>query len=147
MGTVRMQIDRPIAEVWNVVTDANSYPEWLVGAQEVDVPADWPAVGAVFHHRIGFGPLTMPGSTTVRASERPNRFSIAAGMGLLGQADATFDLTETGASSTTVAITEHPAKGPIRAVHSVFPSLVERSLDARNTRSLEKLRDGMLVAP
>jgi carbon monoxide dehydrogenase subunit G len=147
MGTVQMQIERPIGDVWNVVTDANGYPEWLVGAQDVDAPTEWPTPGAVFHHRIGFGPLTVLGSTTARVTEKPTRFAISAGMGPLGQADATFELTAVDETSTRVTITEHPAKGLVRAVHRVAGSLVERSIDARNTKSLEKLRERMLVAP
>jgi carbon monoxide dehydrogenase subunit G len=136
---VNIELDRPIAEVWDGVTDAARYPDWLIGAQEVDVPPTWPQAGATFEHRIGFGPIRMPGSTTVRAIEEPTCFAISAGMGLLGEAVVAFELESLGPRRTRISMREQPAEGVVGVLHRLLRPVMDRIIRARNAASLERL--------
>ena len=48
MGTIEREIQAPINEVWRWLVDAERYPTWLIGAQDVRAPVTWPAPGARF---------------------------------------------------------------------------------------------------
>jgi uncharacterized protein YndB with AHSA1/START domain len=139
LGTVSVLINKTIGEVWQAVTDASRYPEWLVAAQETDVPAEWPEVGTSFSHRVGVGPLTVPGSTTVHSQEQPFRFELGAGMGWLGESDVAFELDAVDADTTRLSMTEHPTKGLVKLGRRIARPLVERAVDARNRKSLARL--------
>lgn len=141
MSTVEIDIDRPRREVWEGLVDAESYPKWLIGAQKVDAPPEWPNPGASFSHRIGAGPLRIPGSTTSRDLVEPTRFRLTAGMGPLGQADVTFELEELSPDRTRVRMSERPDDGIVRASDRLAHPVVDRMIDLRNTASLKRLRD------
>ena len=66
MVSVTRYAAAPIERVFEVVSDPRTYPDWLVGAQEIrSVDEDWPQPGSRFHHRVGLvGPLTIPDSTS-----------------------------------------------------------------------------------
>ena len=140
MVTVSIDIDRTVDVVWSGVVDAEQYPDWLIGAQEVSVPEDWPATGSSFEHRIGVGPFRIPGSTTVRSSDHGVRFRIDAGMGLLGEAEVTFDLEAVGSAQTRVSISETASAGPIAVVGRLAGPVLDRIFEARNRGSLRRLR-------
>jgi carbon monoxide dehydrogenase subunit G len=140
VGTVSTEIKRPIAEVWHALIDAERYPEWLIGAQTVEVPAEWPRPGASFSHRIGIGPLRLPGSTTSREVIELERFRLGAGMGVLGECQVTFELEPAGPDRTRVTVQESPVSGTIDLVDHVAHPLVDRGLDGRNGGSLDRLR-------
>lgn len=66
MAFTSRQIDASPATIFAVLVDPESYPEWLVGANEIRrVDPDWPAVGSRFHHVVGFGPVKIADSTAV----------------------------------------------------------------------------------
>ena len=132
-------IDLPIDEAFDLITDASCYPEWLVGAQEIrHVDAEWPAIGASFVHRIGFGRARVPGSTTVREIERPSCLVLAAGMGPLGEATVRFELRAVGAG-TEVTVLEQPATGLARLGWYLARPVVFSLLWGRNELSLSQL--------
>lgn len=141
MSTVEIEIDLPRSRVWAGLLDAESYPCWLIGAQEVDAPASWPNPGASFEHRIGAGPLRIPGTTTSREVDEPNRFRLTAGMGPLGEADVTFELDELAPHRTLVRMSERPNEGIVHVTDRIARPLVDRVIDLRNTSSLRRLRD------
>jgi uncharacterized protein YndB with AHSA1/START domain len=141
MGTVTLDIDRPIDFVWSAVMDATGYPNWLIGAQHVDVPADWPDAGASFEHRVGVGPIRILGSTTVQENDRRERFRLGAGIGPLGEADVTFELEALGLVGTRIRMSEAPSSGLVAFARRVARPLVDRIIDARNIASLRRLRD------
>lgn len=141
MGTVEIEIDRPRADVWRGLIDAESYPRWLVGAQEVDAPSTWPSPGSSFEHRIGAGPVRIPGSTTSRQVEDQSRFRLTAGMGPLGEADVTFEVEEMGPARTRVRMSERPSDGAVRVGDRLVHPVVDRIIDRRNTASLRRFRD------
>jgi len=136
-----IQIDCTAAEVFDVVSDPSTFPEWLVGAQRiVHVDDNWPDVGSSFRHRIGWGPLRVPGSTTVRRVEPETLLELAAGMGPLGEAVVTFRLSERN-GKTTVTIDEGPTRGIAAVAHRGARPLIELALWGRNQASLETLKD------
>ena len=135
-----VQIDCTAAEVFAVLCDPSTFPEWLVGAQRtVHVDDNWPEVGSSFRHRIGCGPLRVPGSTTVRRVEPEGLLELAAGMGPLGEAVVTFRLTERE-GKTIVTIHEGPTRGIAAIAHRMARPLIELALWGRNQASLETLK-------
>jgi uncharacterized protein YndB with AHSA1/START domain len=140
MGTVSVTIPQPIDDVWRAIVDAERYPQWLLGAQEVDAPPQWPAIGSSFSHRIGAGPVRTPGSTTVRERVEGRTFGLEAGMGWMGRSDVRFELEPRGVGETVVTMRETPAEGLVHFASRVTGPLVERSMDRRNEASLRKLR-------
>ena len=138
-STNSIVIDRPIEEVFELICDVHTYPDWLVGAQEIrTVSDDWPAVGARFEHRIGLPSLRIPGSTTIRALESPTHLTLAAGMGPLGEALVDFGLRADG-DMTEVTITEAPSDGLARIGWFLYRPIAFGLLWGRNQLSLQGL--------
>ena len=72
MARNRIHVDAAPAAVFAVPADARRYPDWVVGASDVaDHHDHWPEVGARFEHRVGVGPLRLPGVTEVLYWKRP----------------------------------------------------------------------------
>lgn len=138
-STNSTELDLAPSDAFALITDATSYPEWLVGAKKITtIDDDWPAVGTSFEHRIGFGPLHIPGSTSVREIESPNRLVLGAGMGPLGEVRVEFDL-EPVESATRVTVHEVPSRGIARLAWFVGRPLVAAGLWGRNQTSLVEL--------
>lgn len=134
-------IDLPVGETFDLVCDPRTYPHWLVGAQEiVDVDDDWPRVGAAFRHRIGVGPIRIPGSTTVRAVDSPHHLALGAGMGPLGEARVDFRLAAVP-GGTEVTIEEQPSGGLARLGWFIYRPIVFGLLWGRNELSLHALAE------
>ena len=66
MASTSREISASTHDVFAVLADPSTYPEWLAGAADVrDIDDDWPQPGAKFYHRVGIGPFTIPDSTKV----------------------------------------------------------------------------------
>lgn len=141
-NSVVIESDRE--RVFAVLLDPRTYPDWLVGAQSIrSVDARWPATGAKFHHRIGVGPLAVPGSTSVRRVEHGELLELGAGMGVLGEAVVTFRLRATS-EGTEVTVQEEPDHGPVRVAWSIASPVMRFGLWGRNAVSLSSLRASVL---
>lgn len=94
MSTVTHTFHRPIAEVFAVLAEPRTYPEWLVGAKAVrSVDDAWPAPGSSFRHRVGlFGPLTLADSSTSLALDAPHALVLEVRARPVGRAKVTFHL-------------------------------------------------------
>lgn len=126
-------------EVFAVLVDPTSYPDWLVGARRIRrVDPHWPAVGSSFRHTIGVGPAQIPGSTSVRRCDEPHELVLAAGMGPLGEASVRLEL-EPVPEGTLVRLEELPARGVARLAWRVAGRAVAVALWGRNTVSLGAL--------
>lgn len=132
-------IDAPVDAVFALLIDATRYPEWLVGAQAITgVDDDWPRVGSSFHHRIGFGPLRVPGSTTIAELDPDRLLTLRAGMGLLGEAEVCFALEPDG-DGTALQMDERPTRGPVRLTDRLTGPLLPLLLWGRNGASIGQI--------
>jgi uncharacterized protein YndB with AHSA1/START domain len=128
-------IPAPPDDVYAVLSDPDSYPDWLVGADRMRaVDPDFPKPGTSFHHSVGpGGPLTIDDRTESVAAE-PNRH-----LGLMvhaGPFHGRVDFRRSAdGSATRVRLTEQPT-GPL----ALLTPLVRPSLAGRNKASLMKLR-------
>jgi uncharacterized protein YndB with AHSA1/START domain len=141
MSTNRVEIRASPDRVFDALTDARTYPEWLVGAKQIrEVDQDWPAEGSAFHHTVGMGLLVVRDRTTITHIDRPRSLELEAGVGPLGAAHVRFVLEPT-ADGCQVEVDEAPSRGVVRALwHWFGRAVMQASLFSRNLVSLEKLR-------
>jgi uncharacterized protein YndB with AHSA1/START domain len=132
---VRTEIDATPTEVFDVLAEPRTYPEWLVGAKRIrDVDADFPEEGAEFHHTVGAGPVSVDDSTEVVESHRPDRLKLRVRAGhIVGEVEF---LLLPSPKGTEVRFRERPI-GPGVAL----TPLLRPSLQARNGESLKQLRE------
>jgi len=136
-----MEIAASPAEVFSVLIDPTTYPDWLMGARATrSVDRDWPAEGSAFHHQFGLGPVRIPGSTTVVEVMAPERLVLAAGMGVLGEARVRFELVPVR-SGTAVTVHEATSRGIVKWAGHLARPAVDLALWGRNGRSLTRLKD------
>jgi uncharacterized protein YndB with AHSA1/START domain len=129
-------------QVWAMLSDPTTYPQWLIGAKEIrTVDDDWPEVGAAFHHTVGFGPLLVKDATSVLEQDPPRRLVLQARMGGALQR-VVFDLAPGAHGGTDLTMQEYPGRGVLAAVAGPLLDLFTR---ARNELSLRRLR-GLLQA-
>ncbi|MDP9388425.1 MAG: SRPBCC family protein [Actinomycetota bacterium] len=123
--------------VFEVLLDAGTYPDWVVGCQEIRAcDPSWPRPGARFHHRVGIGPLAVEDSTAIVAVDAPRRLVLEARAGPVGTAEVVFEVTPEGEGSR-VAIGEEPVAGPAAALKNLVQ---DGLLDFRNAETLDRLR-------
>jgi uncharacterized protein YndB with AHSA1/START domain len=123
--------------VFEVLLDPGTYPEWVVGCQEVrSCDPSWPRPGARFHHRVGMGPLAVEDSTAIVSVDGPRRLVLEARAGPVGTAEVVFEVTPEGEGSR-VRIGEEPVAGPAAALQNVVQ---DGLLDFRNAETLDRLR-------
>ena len=134
-------IDATPEQVFDVLLDAWTYQDWVVGADNIrDVDPDWPAIGSRFHHTVGVGPAKTDDITTIIAIDAPRRLVLEARARPAGIAHVEF-LVEPAASEdggrTVVTIEEHPTDGPADALPK---AVTEVGLKLRNAETLRRLR-------
>lgn len=133
------EIPAPVGVVFDVLLDPETYPDWLVGAQEIRAVDDnWPEVGSRFHHKVGLGgPVTVSDSTKVLEIDVPERLVLEVRARPLGRGKATFTLSPNGpepAPGCRIQIDEEPI-GTLAPLHPALAPFIR----ARNDRSLEQL--------
>jgi uncharacterized protein YndB with AHSA1/START domain len=123
-------------QVWEVLADAQSYADWVVGTEAIrDADATWPAPGSKLHHRVGWGPLKLNDHTEVLESAPPNRLVLQANARPLGSARVTMEVVPEGRGAR-VTMLEGPGDAISRLLHNpLFDALVAR----RNVESLRRL--------
>lgn len=133
---VTVRITRPRAAVFDALVDPETYPHWLIGAQEIRATdPDWPAPGSAFHHRVGLGgPVTVADKTVSRAVTRPRRLELEARARPFGRARVRFELTEVDADTTEVSLDEVPL-GALSIARPLLAPLTR----IRNRHSLDRL--------
>lgn len=151
MSHNEIEVDAPPGAVWEVLAHPPTYPEWVVGNKAIRRhDGDWPAPGAEFHHRIGFGPFTVKDKTVSLEATPPSlaAHAVAAGGpdvdGCLtmnvrvlpfGHGIVTFELAGEG-GKTMVRMAEIPAGGPAKILWPVLDPLVK----VRNVETLRRLK-------
>ena len=100
------QIGTP-ERVFKVLTDAEAYPRWVVGAKQIRaVDAGWPAPGTAFHHSVGAGPASLDDATTVVELDSPRRMVLKGRARPLGTMAIVLDVRRAG-DDTEITITEN----------------------------------------
>jgi len=118
MAVVNVLIQRSPEQVWSVLADGTAYADWVVGTSQIrGVDDGWPAVGAALHYTVGFGPLGLRGTTTVRSATPGRALGLEADAGPFGTARIAIELLEWG-EDTVVVVDEHPLRGPAGMLHN-----------------------------
>ncbi|CAN5814509.1 hypothetical protein BH24ACT3_BH24ACT3_15120 [soil metagenome] len=127
-----------VEDVFAVLTDPETYPQWLVGAKDIRAVDDgWPAVGSRFHHRVGLGPLHIDDTSTVLEIDEPHLLVLGVRATVLLKAVVRFTLTPS-AGGTDVEMVEEPA---YRLIGNLVRPLLDPATHGRNAVSLETLAE------
>lgn len=125
----------PVGDVYAVLADPATYPDWLVGADHMrSVDDAFPEPGAEFQHTVGAGPVKVDDRTESLANEENRRILLRVHVGIF-QAEVEFRLVPDGAG-TAVRFTERPT-----GLVGLLTPLLRPTLRARNAASLHRLRD------
>ena len=152
MSVQRIVIEAAEHDIFSVLLDPYTYPEWLVGAQRIrSVDDAWPEPGTAFHHVVGFGPINSPIPPASTVCRRRSAWSCNAPRPTLRPGGRAFHpanglgQTVSGsageASRTEVSIEETPASPVLRLATPV----VDPGIAVRNDASLKRLRDFVLA--
>ena len=129
------ELPAPPEEVYEVLADPETYPEWLIGAQRIRAAdPDFPAPGTRFEHSVGGPePATVDDHTEAIAADPPHRLDLAVHAGPFhGVVDFEIQPGELGTSR--ICLRE-AATGPL----AVLTPLLRPLVYARNGRSLKRL--------
>lgn len=125
-------------QVFEVLSDPDSYGYWVVGSKEIrDADPDWPAPGSRFHHTVGFGPFTVADHTESREADAPRRLEMRAKARPLGKATVSLELDPEG-NGTRVRMREEPGDSLSALVFNPLTHLLVRG---RNEESLRRLAE------
>jgi len=120
--------------LFQVLTNPDTYPEWLVGAKRIrEVSPDWPSPGSYFKHVVGFGPIAIPDRTTVLDIQETSMLKLLARARPLLKAEVLFDI-HPHPDGCFLRITETPV-GPFKFLSPLLQPLIR----ARNQRSVQRL--------
>ncbi|MCU1452594.1 MAG: hypothetical protein JWN46_740 [Acidimicrobiales bacterium] len=140
MATVTRYASGSIDDVFAVIADPTTYPEWLVGARAIRaIDEGWPRPGTKFHHRVGLvGPITVDDHTESLEVDPPRHLALEARFRPFGRARVEFSLREmtpaNGCTRTRIDMTELLV-GPFAVANPVaMPAIA-----ARNRASLNAL--------
>lgn len=124
-------------QVFAVLSDGRRYSEWVVGAQRIEsVDPEFPRPGSSFHPRIGVGPATTDGRTTVTRMDPGHRLDLLASVEPLGRARISFTL-EAVPGGTLVVLEEEAVGDDVRAGAGRSAT---RAIRSRNGETLWKLK-------
>ena len=132
---VRTTIPASPADVYEVLSDPETYPDWLAGAQRIrHVDAAFPEAGAAFDHEVGPAKdVTVADDTRSLIADPPRRLQLEVHAGpVTGLVD--FQLHPTGQG--TEVVFRESLTGHLGLTMPVARAV----LHARNKASLEKLR-------
>ena len=134
-------IAAPPAQVWAVLSDADSYGYWVVGSKEIrGADPDWPAPGSRFHHMVGFGPFTVKDHTVSVRSEEPRLLEMKAKARPLGTAKVKLELKAEG-NGTRVTMIEDAGDSLTAFIFNPLTHLFVRGRNAESLRRLGELAE------
>jgi uncharacterized protein YndB with AHSA1/START domain len=136
MAVTQKSMRHPRAVVFAALTTPETYPQWLLGCQDIRaVDKGWPGPGTKFHHRVGLvGPVTVSDSTMVLEVDDPERLVLEVRARPLGRGQVTFTLRATSDGGTLLTIDEVPI-GLLAPLRPVLDPVTAR----RNEKSLGDL--------
>ena len=136
MSTNEITVAAPPQAVWEVLADPPTYEYWVVGNKMIrGYDGEWPEPGSVFHHKVGFGPVTIKDKTMALEAEPRRRLVMRVRAWPVGQGIVTLELEPDGAD-TRVRMHERAEAGPAKMVAPVLDRLVW----FRNAETLRRLR-------
>jgi uncharacterized protein YndB with AHSA1/START domain len=137
VATTRAQFAVPPERVFAVLSDPESYADWVVGSHSIrDADPNWPEIGTRFHHRVGVGPLTVNDHTEVLEVDPPRRLVLRARARPLGTARVEITLASRD-GGTDVTMTE-VAGDPFSKL--ALNRFTDPLVHYRNRESLRRLR-------
>lgn len=122
-------------DVFNVLANPETYPDWLVGAQRIrSVDDAFPKVGAKFEHSVGTAEAaTVDDRTEVIEAHGHRKLVLAVHAGPF-HGEVEFDLRKRGEDTTEVIMRERPI-GP----GMLLTPLLRPALALRNQKSMRQL--------
>ena len=137
MARNKVTIDASPEVVFDVLTDPDAYPKWVVGAKKIRaVDPDWPEVGSRFHHTVGTGAASLDDSTKVLEIDPAKRLVLEARARPMGRALVEMHVGPTGAG-THVTMLERLIE---TTGAGILSRLVDPLIHVRNVESLRRLR-------
>jgi uncharacterized protein YndB with AHSA1/START domain len=132
-------IDAPPDIVYDVLTDAEAYSQWVVGAKRVRATdRQWPRRGGRFHHTVGVGPAKIRDSSRIVAKRGRRHLELDVRFRPIGTAHVELDLQPLSRGRRTrVVMRERPTSGPVRWF---FGRPLDLAFWGRNAWSLRRLR-------
>lgn len=123
-------------EVFAVLSDPTTFPDWLIGDSEIrDFDHNWPSPGSKIHHLIGVKPFTLPDDSEVIDVEPNRSLTLRVRIRPFFVGNVTFRLVG-GPDRTVVSIDEEPVPALVAAITR---PIVDPLLHARNHRTLIRL--------
>lgn len=129
------RIEAPRDEVFNLLANPTTYPDWLVGAQRIrSVDDAFPEAGAGFDHSVGpTKATTVDDDTAVVESHGHRRLVLEVHVGpFTGEVE--FDLRKRGNDATELTMRERST-----GVAQMLMPLLRPALSLRNRQSLRQL--------
>jgi uncharacterized protein YndB with AHSA1/START domain len=137
MARNQAYIDAPPTAVFAVLSDADTYGEWVVGSRAIrDADDGFPAVGTRFHHQVGIPPLLLNDHTEVLESQPPSRLVLRAKTRPFATARIELRLDPEGDGT---RVTMFEGAGDLRS-RIVMNPFTDPLLHLRNRHSLGRLR-------
>lgn len=138
MARSEIEVSASAEEVFDVLLDPTTYPNWLVGARNIrGIDDAWPAPGSHFHHTVGIGPFTLHDKTKILSADPPQRLVLEAKARPAGVAEVVFEI-EPVPTGSRVVLHERPVRGPAALAHN---RVLEGMISTRNRQSLRQLAD------
>lgn len=140
MAINHVRCSLPPEEVFGHLLDPWEYPRWLLGASKMRaVDEEWPEVGALFHHTVGWGPCKISDTSRIEAIDPPHRLVLYVRATPLVQGRVTFTLVPADGGGTLLTLQEEPAL----AIGNLVRPVLDPATHLRNRRSLHQLADLM----
>jgi hypothetical protein len=135
------EIDAPPSEVFAVLSDPQTYPEWLLGAANIrEVDHNWPSPGSKFHHTVGMRPLALADVSVVTDVEPDRSLDMNVRARPLVLAEVSFRIIGDG-DRCMVSFEEEPS---LRLIGNLVRPLIDPLTHLRNHHSLRNLEQVVL---
>lgn len=138
MSPVEVQGHLPATpdQVWAVIADPTTYPDWLVGAQRMrSVDEGFPRPGTAFHHSVGpVEEATVDDRSESLESDPPNRLVLDVHVGKL---EGIVELLVTAEGDGSRLVFREKPTGTF----ALATPLLRPAVYARNEKSLRQLRE------
>jgi uncharacterized protein YndB with AHSA1/START domain len=141
MATARTFIHAAPEDIFNVLSNPETYEYWVVGCQQIrDADDAFPEPGSSFEHRIGIGPLRLQDITTVVESTPPRRLVLRTKAWPLGETLVELRM-QPRRDGTEVEMRQQPSAGPIAKLDNPLQQMFTSIRDRECLRRLRRLAE------